>query len=333
MKYIFFLVLTLGSSLLLAEERWDPDAPDVLNFKIGLLGPALDVETSTGKGDNPVNYKPSPYTKTFLGLGYRNLGIYLSTKNPSSEEDTAKYGSSQSTDFQFSFYGTHWTQYYYYQIYKGYYVDNTNEVDPSQLPNTYIRREDLSTIHYGATFIYNFQPERYSIGATFAQNGRQKESGGAWLASVGLHDHRFSGSQDILPPTVASKYGELATLESGDIREVSLGGGGGYTWTGWDGYYAGIQVLVGLGISYANFETAEAYYRRWTLGSVSNAMISFGYNGKNNYLVITSGTDNSYYDLKDLKLAMNTRMYSFHYGHRFEGVDIPFLNTISGWFD
>jgi hypothetical protein len=335
MKFYILLVLILSSVSAFAGDRWEPDNQDVINFKLGLLGQSLNLGFKPADKDDAanVNYLPSPYTKSFVALGYRNLGLYLSVKNPSRADDKNKYGNSESTDFQLSFFGRRWTQAYFYQIYKGYYIENSAQINPVLAPETFLQRDDLKTIHYGGSFIYNFQPENYSIGASYAQSGRQIESGGAWLAMAGIHNHSLRGNSQFIPTQVSAKYGELSSLESEDIMQASIAGGGGYNWSFWQGGYVAFQALIGVGSAYEHFETADAYYDRWAPGYVANAMVSFGYNGKDNYLVITSASDTSTYNLNTLSIELNSTQYSLHYGHRFSGMDLPLFNKFSAWFD
>lgn len=321
-----------------SSSHWNADKPDVLNLKIGYLGPTLNMDVRTGSSssdpnDIPIHFQPSPLSKTFLGVSYRNLGATLSFSNRQSASDTDKYGSGTALDFQVSLYGVHLTQQYFYQTYDNYYISNTSKVDPSYPENQYIKRPDIKTQHYGANFIYNFQPERYSMAVAFDQSGRQTESGGAWLASVGIHNHRFSSNPQLIPTIVAPKFGELATLQQGDIFQLNISGGGGYTWVlGNDWYFSG-QLLFGAGYAYQKFETAENYYTKSAINQAGAAMISYGYNGKNNYFFFQAGSDSYTYDLPSLKMQITSQSASLYYGHRFDEIDVPFLNKASGWLD
>jgi hypothetical protein len=287
----------------------------------------MDVRTGDSSSDpnnSEIHFQPSPLSKTFLGVSYRNLGATLSFSNRQSEDTTDKYGNGTALDFQVNLYGVHLTQQYFYQTYDNYYISNTADVDPSYPANQYIKRPDIKTQHYGANFIYNFQPERYSMAVAFDQNGRQTESGGAWLVSVGVHNHRFSSSPQLIPTTIAPKFGELATLQQGDIFQLNVSGGGGYTVV-FDGNWSlSIQALFGAGYAYQKFETAENYYTQNAVSQAGSATISYGYNGKNNYFFVQGSSDSYTYNLPDLKMQVTAQSASIYYGHRFDDIDVPF---------
>jgi hypothetical protein len=337
MKFLLALILFLGPALAAAEDRWVDDSPDVVNFKIGTLQPSLQLSLRTKSGNDagqfPVMYLPSPQSKTFMSFGYRNLGITVATKSRLSDGASEKYGNSDSLDLQLRFFGRKWTQQYFYQTYKGYYLYNTAEIDPAYPPNSFIQRRDIRTTHYGADFIYTFQQDRYSFGAALNQQGRQLESGGSWLAMVGMHNHRVGGDQDLIPSEVSVHYQDLAHFQSADIAQLSLAGGGAYTYPFWHNFYVSAQALIGFGYAYERFETAEAFYVKTVGGSISSAALSFGYNGPENYLIVSASVDSGTYDLRDLNLSMVTQNTSIHYGHRFGNMDLPWLNTVSGWLD
>lgn len=320
-----------------SANRWAADAPDVLNYKIGYLNPSLRMNTRTGSGtsaeDNPVDFNPPNLTKLFFGLSYRNLGAALSFSTPQSPEDQAKYGSGTALDLQVNLYGEKLTQQYFYQSYNGYYIGNSGTIDPSLPDNTYIKRPDIHTQHYGANFIYNFQPEKYSMAVAYDQTGRQTEKGGAWLAELGVHNHRFSANPHLLPATIAPKFGELATLESGDIFQASLLGGYGYTFPFFENWYVSAQVLFGFGAAYQQFETDDYVYKRSGSSSVGAGTFALGYNGKNDYFIMEAWSDSYTYDLPDMKLQITSQQVSIHYGHRLREMNIPILNTVSSWLD
>lgn len=336
----FLVILTLlasaGSVFAVEADRWTPDEPDVLNLKFGFLSPSFRMSTKSTIGDgkgSEVEFAPPPLTKLFVGVGYRNLGAAVSWSGGQDKGSSSMYGSGSGLDLLLTAYGRTLTQQYFYQAYSGYYVSNTQAVEPTTPIGSYIQRPDLSTTHYGANFIYNFQPERYSRAVAFDQSGHQFQEGGAWLAMLGVHNHTFSSNPQLLPSQVSAKYGELATLQKGDIMQVNLSGGGGYTWAFETRYTLSAELLIGVGVAQENFETAEYVYRKSAFNINSNVNFSVGYNGIDNYWIVQAGADAYTYELPDLSLRMSSDRTSFHYGHRFREINAPLLNTLSNWLD
>ncbi|WP_413291206.1 DUF4421 family protein [Bdellovibrio sp. HCB337] len=334
MRNLVALLMSLPLFSLADDARWVSDSADTLNFKFGIMQPSLrfGTDSSVGNEDSPVDYSPGPLSKNFVSLSYRNLGAYLSWSNKQSADNVESYGDSRGVDFQLNFFGKKITQQYFYQAYQGYYISNTLAIDPSYPAPNYMHLPEMKTQHYGANFIYNFQPERYSMSVAYDQAGHQKESGGAWLAALGLHSHRFS-SDGLLPVDVSADYGELANLQSGRLSQASLSGGGGYNWVFGKNWYMGGQLLFGYGWANQSFETAEAIYNRYASVVATSAIVGMGYNGEKHYFVIQGTTDSYTYSLPSMDLQITSNQSWVHYGYRFGGVDIPFLNPISAWLD
>lgn len=333
---IFTALLVALPVFALAQNRWEAEPEDTLHLRVGSQQPSLTLTlepSSNATAQNKVHYAPSPVNQNFLALGYRNVGASLFFSNRQSDEDQLRYGKNTSLDFQLNFFGKKLTHQYFFQQYQGYHITNSGDVDPSYPANTYIQRPDINTKRFGASYIYSFRPDKYSLGVVYNQNGWQIESGGSWLASGSLQNHQFSNGSRILPATVAPSYKELATLQKGDLIRASMGFGGGYNWVFAERWFLSAQVIVSYGLIYQNFETEEAYYKEWTgaLGGISS--ISLGYNGVRHVFSVRAFNDNSNYDLPDLKMAMAATQTSIYYGYRFDGVDIPVLNTVSGWLD
>lgn len=317
-------------------DRWKPDADDVLNVKLGALTPRLEFNTDpSGDATAPasLNLLPSAGSKVILGLGYRNLGITLSKGSDRTASERQIYGDGDSTDIFLQFFGRSWTHQIFYQNYEGYYIENSTEILPSLPANLKIARPDIKTAHYGVNFIYNFKPENYSPRVTFDQTARQLESGGSWLAMASFHNYQFRSRPQLLPSSIASKYGELATLESGNLLQASISGGGGYTYVFRERWYLTGQMLWGVGGGYENFETNDYVYKRTATSMVSNVALGLGYNGEKFYLGVAAISDNYNADLPSLKLRVNSVQTLVSYGYRFENVNIPWGNTASAWVD
>jgi hypothetical protein len=317
-----------------ASDRWVQEQDDVLNIKIGEVSPSLAMKTTPVSGpDTGVEFLPNTSSKTFLGVGYRNLGFTVSKGNPRSDSQVATYGSGDSTDITLQFFGRTWTQQYFYQSYQGYYIKNTAQIVPSAPPDYFIKRPDITTAHYGMNFIYNFQPANYSTAAAFNQSGHQLRSGGAWLAMGSLHNHVFRSNPQLLPSEVSAGFGELATLQRGDLLQLGFGGGGGYTLTSDGRWFISAQILLGLGGVYQNFETAEYDYHETAIGTLGNASLAGGFNGKNNYVTVQVLVDTANYKLPATGLQLSSQQAVFQYGHRFAEVSLPWADRVSALFE
>ncbi|MCE3010722.1 MAG: DUF4421 domain-containing protein [Proteobacteria bacterium] len=128
-----------------AFSSWTKQSDDILKVELGVVTPNYSVEVQAPKeiSKKVAKYQPHAASKTALGISYRNLGATLSWANPTKPEDDAKFGKSSSTDFQFRFFGKR-TYEFFYSSYKGYYIENSEDLDPAFVGNPVkIQRPDL----------------------------------------------------------------------------------------------------------------------------------------------------------------------------------------------
>lgn len=174
----------------LAEAKWEKTKDDQLKLEIGPSIPRYNFRLVPTRGNESVvaEFEPNAPSKTGVSLAYRNLAIGFSLLNPPEEESIQNYGKSSAFDFQFRFYGKR-TYEFFYQSYRGYFIQNSAELDSSfsGQPNR-IQKENLKTSNYGLNFFWNLHEDDFSKAVAFDQSGRQQSS--AWGLSWLLQDRK-----------------------------------------------------------------------------------------------------------------------------------------------
>jgi hypothetical protein len=229
------------------EVEETPRTPIIIKF--GGAVPALNLEAKTiDSSSTPINYRPSTQAKTFVSADYDKYGVSLSTYNPRTSDFRKKYGEGSALDFQFRF---DWEPLYietYFQQYKGYYIQNANEVMPSPFgPNgEYPGNPSLEAKHIGIQIFKYKNRENFHPHQSLLFIDRAQHSGGSGFYSLSLQHHEASSSQSIVPSTAFDNYGELANWQESSVLTVSIGGGGAYSFVLQEKWV--FSGLIGFGI-------------------------------------------------------------------------------------
>lgn len=333
--HILCLKLTLLFSIS-TSASWTKQKDDELKVQLGVVIPRYNFELKAPKdlSNSRAEFEPHAPSKTSVAFSYRNLGLALSTSNPTEPDQEAKFGSSKSQDYQLRFFGKRSYE-FFYQSYEGYFIKNSEELDSSYSGRSdKIQRPDIRSRNFGVNFLWSIHEKDFSQAIAFDQAGRQTGSG--WGVSWLIHasDTRITGDREFLPSGSASQFGVLAGID--DIHRKTLASGvglGGIATTG--SIYA--TVFLGLGLGYQNLEvripdlnvdnTAD------TIGSYSTIRLGLGYNGDKHVfgsqtLLNSVNSNFSGGEVNGISIDL-----SIFYAYRFSGVSIPFLNPISGWLD
>lgn len=329
-----FSALGIFSSVAHGQTAWEPPAPDTLKVQTGFTSPNYNfsIDPPDANLAKSATFNPNVESKTALGVSYRNLIFNYAIPNRPNQELVNDRGSSRSTDFQFRFYGKR-TYELSYQSYTGYYLENSADFDPQYgTKNARIKRPDIRTRNIGFNFIWNFHEEDYSLLVALDQHGHQLRNQWSYFAFANYTDAGITAKSPFIPTNAQAAYGQLGLLQSLDRRSLIGGAAIGGIITGWkwylSGYFAlgfGGQQLSGDFSNMTDEKTSGCY-------TVSGRM-SAGYNGENHLFGLTSITDSVSTNYFGGTVSARTIDARFFYAYRFSGVDIPFLNPISDWFD
>jgi hypothetical protein len=330
--YSILIIFLLCSSGL---ATWSKQKNDVLKVQLGIVAPRYNFEVHAPPdiSSSLAKFEPNTPSKTALNLSYRNLGATISVANSPTEESRANLGTSSSTDLQLRFFGKR-TYEFFYQSYKGYYVVNSVDLDPSYASlSSRIQRPDIKTSNYGLNFYWNLDDKDYSQAVAFEQAGRQKDS--SWGLSWFFHGSRSQivGESPFIPGTAASSFGTLASVDSVARTTGAVGIGIGGILTAMNFYMTGF-VAVGPGLQYLSVKGDNIPEANSSVtGSYASARIGVGYNGEKNVVGLQLLSDGVTSKIAGGEINGSTLALSLFYAYRFDGVDLPVLNVMSGWVD
>jgi hypothetical protein len=317
--------LMFATSSAFSQTRWVAPAADSLGVRLGIVSPVLfsDIKDSKPVGaGTPITFEPSLASKTALTLFYSHFSLTGSVGNKINDLDAANKGASRAEDYQFRFYYKYGTWDLLYQNYQGYFIKNSQEIDPSFSSDLKIQRPDIKMAHRGIQYFYLLSPDKYSLGGTFDQNIRQTESGGSAILSAFLGSHRVNADSPLVPSQVAAGYGSFANFKDGEFQSARVGLGYGYTAVFYK-FYVGFLFGLSLGLQQQRFDLITEIYDRWVSATGTNVKIGFGYNGEKFFSGFQYIMDNTAFGFNEYTLGLTSGEFRFFVGTRFEGIKIP----------
>ncbi|OYT16959.1 MAG: hypothetical protein B7C24_04995 [Bacteroidetes bacterium 4572_77] len=127
-------------------------------------------------------YTPNGNFNTGFGFNYKWLGIGLAFNLGAINNDDEKYGETSRLDLQTNIYLKKMVVDFYFQYYKGFYINNPQDVFiPEDLQDHIYKRPDISTVSLGLSAMYVFNHEKFSYRSAFKQTSIQKKSAGSFL--------------------------------------------------------------------------------------------------------------------------------------------------------
>lgn len=211
--------------------------------RIGLITPGMDIRLS-----------PNAVSATRLGFSYRfiSVGIRFVPEFLSGNDDDATKGSSRSSGFNVGFNFRHWLQELSYSRTKGYYLENTPELQPDWTADSpYIQFPYLSFTQYEGSTAYNFNPD-FSVNAIATQSERQLKSAGSFIPML---YYRYYINNDRTPPEPGG------FTQKGNHVEVLLGAGYHYNFVLKQKFYFALGLTPAAGYLFARITNQYETYK------------------------------------------------------------------------
>ncbi|NOR86749.1 MAG: DUF4421 domain-containing protein [Bacteroidales bacterium] len=147
-----------------------------------------------------IEYSPNDRLNMGFGFNYKWLGIGLAFNFSFVNNDNDKYGETKRLDCQTNIYLEKLVIDFYLQYYKGYYVQNPQEVFPEWKNGDimYIR-PDISSTTLGLGALYVFNNKNFSYKSAFLHTAIQKQSAGSFLLGGHILFQEINADSTILP--------------------------------------------------------------------------------------------------------------------------------------
>ncbi len=161
-----------------------------------------------GNGDE-IEYRPN--TPMGIGIGATYKNISLSGGYGFNFMRDKEKGKTKSIDFQYHHYARKFVIDFFFQNYKGFYTEDSDE--------EYTLYPDIKLIQYGTFAQYIFNGNKFSYQAAYNQNEKQLKSAGSFLLGGGIYYNK------------AASDSTLVFINSRRLNNFQFGVSGGYAYT------------------------------------------------------------------------------------------------------
>ena len=262
----------------------------------------LGLQSNLNNVDTTVNWRANTASLSGTEISYKGLTLAYLTSNGLTKQNIDLRGHTSYEDIRGGlFFGPkkNWVFLGYYNRYKGFYLDNTLEVDPTA--NLYIQQSHLETFNSGAALMYVFNPDSFSAAAAYVQSAQQTSSGGSWLLLTSFDVNYIKDDEDIIPKVVENDFGNQMNFREGKFATTSLSIGYAYTFV-WKKVFANLTFILGRGIQQKSY-TYDSLTENKTQNTDKSALgYSLGYNGDSVYFGMSYVQDNNSFDVGTVRV-------------------------------
>ncbi len=277
---------------------------------------AIESKTSEDK----VVFEPNTHEQVGIGVSAFGLGGAVYNSTEFTQEDVVNYGKTQYEDLSGSLFLGSKDQFYlsgYYSRFKGFFIQNSEEVDPSvSTTDPRIQISNLENFRLGGTLYYLFSPDDLSLSAHLGQSAQQTSSDGSWFIRLSYDGLKIKSSGPFIPTTIRSQFGTDGAIEAGEFNtaSITLGYGHAFIWGNW---FAFIAINLGTGSQFFDY-TVDGVKKSTTKQAFkSGTDLVLGYNGNDHYSGLKIVFDETDLPLESIRITTSTILVQLFYGYRF----------------
>lgn len=281
---VIVLVILIQSGSLLAQKSRDTSFiklyPDQITVRMYLGEKISAFDLIDGSKNRTIEYRPNNILGLGLGVTIKGVGINFSTRLPFHDNKIDLYGRTRRYDLQVHRYRGRLSLDGYAQRYKGFHLNTADDVQTVQGTTIYPYFEDLTTLNIGATVLYVFNGDQFSMRGSVNQQDRQLRSAGSFMAGATFFARYIFNDEALLPSTY--KYPDFfeadATRHIGNYGLV-VSGGYGYNYIFKKYFFAGASADIGAGPGYSTIKnTKDEELSSLGLTFAGNIRAALGYN-------------------------------------------------------
>jgi hypothetical protein len=286
---------------------------------VGFEIPSAELKFQSSVSNQEVKFIPS--LRGLLNVGVtdaRYFGISAGLPLEKDEKDRRKEGKSKYNDFRFNFAFTRFFLQVGYVQYRGFYIENSRDADPTWhngLP--YLRESDLykRTFYANATMIV--KPQRYSLESAVGQTAHQIISGGSWLWGLAAREEKIDNPDAIIPLNIRTGFGRDQNMQSANMTSAFIKGGYGYQFNFTPAFFINAYATLGVGMKQLSIRSPGENHKETESATKIDAQLSIVNNGKKFYGGFRTFIDSATYDSRDMKIDSNFYSFAIFAGRRF----------------
>jgi len=287
-------------SVITADSSYIQTNPGKLTLGIYFSSKAMAFDVTPHESHFPADsmmrsvlYSPNLRGGYGFAFSYRLIDFSAGFRQKLDSTTEALYGPSEYGHFKFGIWATRkFRAEFNYDYIKGFANTAAPTYQDDEFHGPYPHRDDLRLRYIKVKGIYQFNPEKFSYRAAFANSERQLKSAGGFLLSAAAYGHRIRSDSSFIPYQIQSDYKDFRS-----IKELSVGGFGiapgiGGTWTGGKFYLSGV-LFLGADLQRFNY-TLEDSRRVVVENKISPLMdlrVAYGFNNERFFIGVQHWLD------------------------------------------
>lgn len=297
----------------------------LLTSRFYLLNESIGFQVKPKGAEKGILFKPNIHTKVGLAGFYKWFGFGLAIRSPFYERNEDIKGKSKIIDLRINAYGKAIAAEISIQDYKGFYIDNPDEIyDSWSVGDKYPKRPDIRISSKSAIIYYIFNYKKHSIRAAYLQNARQLKSSGSLMLMPAVLLLKLSADSCIIPLSYIDKYNidPSEQIRSGNFQLFGVSLGYSYTLVMLKNFYINASFLPGCFLQKYKYENNAGSEKREKLTLLWLGRLAFGYNSDKFYAglggvfgfnstPIPILQTNFHYNMNQIRLWIGTRFDVF----------------------
>lgn len=166
--------------------------------------------------------KPNTSARVKLGVNYRFLSAALAIAPDfiPGNDDFAEKGETKSFSFGLNFAIQQWYSGFAYHKTRGYYIENTGDLDPTWKPgDPYFQVPDLVYQAYDCVTGYSFNP-KFSVSAITSQTERQVKSAGTFTSRIHFRYYSIDDQKELQTGASSQKSDNIEFIGSAGYHYI-----------------------------------------------------------------------------------------------------------------
>ena len=163
------------------------------------LGEKISTFSLVENGGRRLQYHPNNFLGIGIGATIRGIGLNVNVALPFHDDKEEQYGATKRTDIQVHSYSRKLMLDVYFQRYRGFHLADKEEVTTIIGPQEYPYFPNLRAMTIGASGLFVFNGDRFSLRTIVNQQEWQLHSAGSLLLGASIFTHIIKDEGGILP--------------------------------------------------------------------------------------------------------------------------------------
>ncbi len=325
-------------NLIEADSTYIETNPGKLTLGLYFSSQAISLLVTPQEGSTYVDslarsasYSPNLRGGYGLAFSYRLIDFSLGLRQALDSTTEALLGRTDYGTFRLGLWATRkFRTEITYEYVKGFANTAAPTYQEEEFHGAFPHRSDLRLRYIKLRGIYQFNPEKFSYRAAFANSERQLRNAGGFMINSSIYAHRVRSDSSLIPWAIQSQFGAYKNVKNMSIGGFGLAPGVGGTWTGGKWYLTGLLFLGGdlQHFSY-RLEDQDREVREFKFSPSLDIRIAYGYNNKRFFVGAQHWLDYNILNPSSFNLTSLFSRNLLTFGYRFDAPRV--LDNTYNW--